>query len=105
GCNTADLVNNTLLPLGGGTVTPADCLNVQTPDDFCALVNDTTTTSPWTFLDKSKSSSFLPGEFYEGGLNLTALEDKFPGLAGECFASFFSETRSSQSPDATLKDF
>ena len=105
GCNTSDLVNNTLLPLGGGTVTPADCLTVATPDDFCALVNDTTTTSPWAFLDKSKSTSFLPGEFYEGGLNLTALQNRFPGLAGECFASFFSETRSSASPDATLKDF
>jgi len=104
GCNTADLVNNTLLPLGGGDVTPADCPS-QSGDDFCAVVNSTTQSAPWTFKDKSNSTSFLPGEFYEGGLNVTALNDKFPGLSSECFASFFSETRSSASPDATLKDF
>jgi hypothetical protein len=116
GCNPAtDLVNDTLLPLGGGTATPADCPSVGPGDGFCAVVNsdptpgtnpaDDNTTSPWTFTDKSKNTAFAPGEFYEGGLNLTALALKFPGLAGECFASFSAETRSSQSPDATLKDF
>src|SRR5438093_12982074 len=34
-------------------------------------------------------------------MNLSA----FPGLAGECFGSFISETRSSQSVSAVLKDF
>ena len=40
------------------------------------------------------------GEFYEGGINLSQL-----GLGGECFSSVASETRSSTSTTATLKDF
>ena len=39
------------------------------------------------------------GEFLEEGVNLSAL-----GL-GSCFASFLAETRSSQSPTATLSDY
>src|SRR5262249_22718400 len=39
------------------------------------------------------------GEFLEEGVNLTAL-----GL-GSCFSNFLAETRSSQSPTATLSDF
>src|SRR5207302_1820809 len=39
------------------------------------------------------------GEFLEEGVDLTAL-----GLGG-CFSSFLAETRSSQSPTATLSDF
>jgi hypothetical protein len=105
GCNLTDLVDGTLLPLGGGTVTPADCPSVGAGDPFCAVVNNANTTAPWTFKDKSKNTFFAPGELYEGGVNLTALQSQFPGLAGECFASFFSETRSSQSTDAVLKDF
>ncbi|HEX6717303.1 MAG TPA: hypothetical protein VF088_09330 [Pyrinomonadaceae bacterium] len=40
------------------------------------------------------------GAFYEGGIDLSALN-----LGEECFASFLVETRSSQSVDAVLKDF
>src|SRR4029434_3560435 len=39
------------------------------------------------------------GEFVEEGVDLTAL-----GL-GTCFSTFLAETRSSQSPTATLSDF
>ena len=39
------------------------------------------------------------GEFLEEGVNLTSL-----GLGG-CFSNFIAETRSSQSPTATLSDF
>jgi hypothetical protein len=108
GCNPAtDLVDGTLLPLGGGTATPADCPSQGTVDPFCAVVNNGpgNTPSPWTFEDKSHNTSFAPGEFYEGGLNLTALQETFPGIASECFASFSSETRTSQATDAVLKDF
>ena len=57
---------------------------------------------PWAddFTDKSGNNSYLQGEFYEAGINLSTL-----GLAGECFSSFVSETRSSTSTTATLKDF
>src|SRR4029077_3801662 len=54
---------------------------------------------PWSFTDKSHNSGPAPGEFLEEGVNLTAL-----GLGG-CFSNFMAETRSSQSPTATLSDF
>src|SRR5262249_18064678 len=59
-------------------------------------------TMPWSFADKSgtPNNQALNGEFYEGGVNLTAL-----GLGDLCFASVASETRSSTSTTATLKDF
>ncbi len=71
-------------------------------DDFCGIVNPgTITTAPWPFTDKSgNANSFLNGEFYEGGINLSLL-----GLGDECFSSVASETRSSTSTTATLKDF
>ena len=69
----------------------------------CGIVNPTNgTTSPWPFTDKSGNHTFLNGEFYEGGVNLS---DPSINLGGECFAAFASETRSSTSPTATLKDF
>jgi hypothetical protein len=66
-----------------------------------AAVNSTDQTSPWDFQDKfGDANIFAHGELYEGGVNLTAL------LGGDiCFSSFLSETRSSQSLDAQLKDF
>jgi hypothetical protein len=79
----------------------AKCTSALPGDDpFCGIVNPTTTTSPWPFTDKSNSTSFLQGEFYEGGINLSLL-----GLADECFSSVAAETRSSTSTTATLKDF
>jgi hypothetical protein len=85
-----------------------------TSDDFCGIVNPNTIILPWDFTDKSGTTlpddpndpdtdpepAALNGEFFEGGINLTAL-----GLAGECFATFAVETRSSTSTTATLKDF
>jgi hypothetical protein len=78
----------------------ANCASSTPGDKFCGIVNPSTKTSPWSFTDKSGSNSFLNGEFYEGGINLSQL-----GLGGECFASVASETRSSTSTTATLKDF
>jgi hypothetical protein len=92
--------NGSLQSLGGGT--NREC-GVASPDNFCGVVNPTNgTTSPWPFTDKSGNSTFLNGEFFEGGLNLGQLSAT---IANECFASFLSETRSSTSPSATLKDF
>jgi hypothetical protein len=73
-------------------------------DAFCGIVNPGPglTTTPWTtdYTDKSGNHNYLNGEFYEGGVNLSAL-----GLGGECFSTVGSETRSSTSTTATLKDF
>src|SRR6266545_781518 len=85
-----------------GTSTAATCASAAANDQFCGIVNPTTITMPWSFTDKSgtPNNGALNGEFYEGGVNLTAL-----GLAGTCFASVAAETRSSTSTTAVLKDF
>jgi hypothetical protein len=81
----------------------ANCLPTTHTGDICGVVNPTngTATGGWNFTDKSGNSTYLQGEFYEGGINLAA----FSQFSGECFASFAAETRSSRSPTATLKDF
>ena len=92
--------NGTLNFLAGGTA--AKC-GGSSPDAFCGIVNPTDgTTVPWAFTDKSGNTTYLNGEFYEGGVNLS---DPSINLGGECFASVASETRASTSPTATLKDF
>ena len=92
------------------TSTAANCKTPPGPTDdrFCGIVNPASgpgitngiTPSPWSFRDKSGNTGFANGEFYEGGVNLSAL-----GLADECFSSALAETRSSTSTTATLKDF
>lgn len=81
----------------------AKCSSAAPNDAFCGIVNPTNgTTAPWAFLDKSGNSTYLNGELYEGGINLSLL----PGnVASECFATVGAETRSSTSTTATLKDF
>jgi hypothetical protein len=80
----------------------AKCTTAGANDAFCGLVNSGTITMPWTFADKSgtPANGALNGEFYEGGVNLSQLN-----LGNECFSSVASETRSSTSTTATLKDF
>src|SRR5437867_7602726 len=64
-----------------------------------AIVNGGPISVPWSYTNKSGSNQPASGEFLEEGVDLTAL-----GLQG-CFSSFLAETRSSQSPTATLSDF
>ena len=68
------------------------------PNTF-AIVNGGPIPTPWAFLNKSGETQPAHGEFLEEGVDLTAL-----GLQG-CFSAFLAETRSSQSPTATLSDF
>ena len=86
------------------TTNKADCstLTATDPDTACAIVNNAQddNTVPWPFTDKDGNHTYLPGEFFEGGIDLTAL-----GLADSCFATALAETRSSTSTTATLKDF
>jgi len=84
------------------TSTAANCATSAANAAFCGIVNPANgTTAPWSFTDKSGNTSFQAGEFYEGGINLSA----FPALANECFASTLAESRSSTSTSATLKSF
>jgi hypothetical protein len=79
----------------------ANCATAAAGDAACGLVNAADgTVAPWSFTDKSGKSTYLQGELYEGGIDLTNL-----GLGGTCFASVASETRSSTSTTAVLKDF
>jgi uncharacterized repeat protein (TIGR01451 family) len=64
-----------------------------------AVVNSAAVSVPWSYTNKAGQSQPQAGEFLEEGVDLTAL-----GLSG-CFDSFTAETRSSQSPTATLSDF
>ena len=80
----------------------ANCASAAAGDDFCGIVNAGTITMPWSFQDKSltPNNQALNGEFFEGGINLTAL-----GLGDRCFSTVASESRASTSTNATLKDF
>jgi uncharacterized repeat protein (TIGR01451 family) len=97
--NTAcDIGNNVTLVAAG-----AEC-DVSDPDgafDVCAIVNADVETAPWAFENKDGDTDFGPGQFFEGGINLSQL---FGGDA-PCFSTFLAETRSSQEVEAQLKDF
>jgi hypothetical protein len=97
---TLDCADGNLRTLG--TNATAKCTAAAPHDAFCGLVNPATTTMPWSFTDKSGTAGngALNGEFYEGGINLSAFN-----LGGECFSSVAAETRSSTSTTAVLKDF
>ncbi len=62
--------------------------------DGCAIVNTGTISTSW-------AGSLTAPFFFEGGLNLTALF----GQTVPCFSTFLTNTRTSQSPSADLKDF
>jgi len=83
------------------TSAAANCATSQAGDTFCGIVNPGTITMPWSFTDKSNTPNkgALQGELYEAGINLSKLN-----LSGECFATVESETRSSTSTTAVLKD-
>jgi hypothetical protein len=87
-----------------------DCRSANTPvgDPACAAANTTangvggTIATPWptsNFKD-GVDHKLRTGEFFEGGVDLTA-----KGLGGRCFNTFLGDTRSSQSLTATLFDF
>jgi uncharacterized repeat protein (TIGR01451 family) len=68
------------------------------PNTF-AIVNSAPINVPWLYTNKQGQIQPQAGEFLEEGVDLTAL-----GIQG-CFSTFMAETRSSQSPTATLSDF
>lgn len=79
----------------------ANCGTAGATAAFCGIVNATDgTVAPWSYQDKKGNSTYLQGEFYEGGVNLSAL-----GIGDECFSSIAAESRASTSPTSVLKDF
>lgn len=87
-----------------------DCESTNPNDEACATVNrppDGTTgngtiTTPWPTSNKSDGpgNSLRTGEFFEGGLNLSA-----NNLADRCFNTFLADTRASSSTTSDLEDF
>ena len=74
----------------------------------CAIANEGSVNPPWTSTTQAKTTlngGLAPEEFYEGGIDITALL-KFEGSSTTpCFASTITDTRSSTSPTATIFDF
>ena len=104
---TASIIRIPLLrgrkPAAAETSDDANCATVsRSGDAFCGIVNPARI-SDAVVVHGTRAAPVHPpcnGEFYEGGINLRTL-----GLGGECFSSVVSETRSSTSTTATLKDF
>jgi len=109
--------NGTLVAVPQGHGTDCRLGTVGAGDGSCAasntdgsdpnlpnIVNGTggTITAPWLTAAKTLGvgHSLPTGQFFEGGLNLTAT-----GLGGHCFNVFIGDTRSSQSTTATIFDF
>lgn len=83
--------------------TGVDCATSPGGDLVCGRVNSSNQPSPWPFQSTGPHdppNTFLPGEFFEAGLDLTAL---LPNVA--CLSSFLAETRSAQQLTAQLEDF
>jgi len=98
---------------------PAPCDPLFDNNTLCGLVNNafvqtvvtkggksttvltpsTVSTGGWSFSDKVGATAFRTGEFLEIGIDLNSVFTSLP-----CFSTFFSETRSSTSPSASLSD-
>lgn len=63
-------------------------------DRVCGGTNNTNISIPW-------AGTVQPGQFFEGGVNITRL---LPG-SDSCFASFMATSRSSSEPNASIKNF
>lgn len=88
----------------------------STNDAACAITNtpsNNPTTGdinpPWNHPVKTAGTdgvSLASQEFYEGGVDVTQLQiDANNGSADPCITTFLADTRSSQSPTATLFDY
>jgi hypothetical protein len=80
-----------------------DCRDGAHPlnDPICAVANEGTISTPWLTVNKTTVNHSLDhGEFFEGGINLTQT-----GFGDKCFNTFVGDTRSSQSPTATIFDY
>jgi len=92
-----------LVALNSGNAIGGICPGVAA-DLACAITNETwNVVTPWP--PHSTSGTALgPQQFFEGGIDVTKVLAKFGGTS-ECFSRFLTDTRSSQSPTATLFDY
>ena len=63
-------------------------------DRVCGATNNTSLNIPW-------AGTVQPGQFFEGGINITQL---LPG-SDSCFSAFMATSRSSAEPNASIKNF
>lgn len=97
-CPTSGSGAGSLAPLNGGDAIGSIC-GTGTVDEACAITNESWNVStPWT---PGSTTALGPQQFFEGGIDLTEV---FGGTA-PCFSRFLTDTRSSQSPTATLFDY
>src|SRR5439155_1343722 len=94
-------------PVLAGNLTTGECGVGPNAGNFdaCAITNTAASNAPasWGYVPKSGTPGvFPPQSFFEGGVNLNKI---FGAGNVPCFSSFLSETRSSSSITATLKDF
>ena len=101
--NSGSVTINAYRWVGPGGSTGALQLLTPDPTNLFGIVNTSNTPSGgWPFTDKSgttPANTFAPGEFAEGGIDLTDL-----GLPNS-LSSFVVETRASTSLNASLSDF
>lgn len=96
-CDATGFLNLTPVASSGDCRDPQHGLG----DSICAVANTGTITTPWQTVNKTSVSHSLDhGEFFEGGINLTQT-----GFGDKCFNTFVGDTRSSQSPTATIFDY
>src|SRR3954447_13923624 len=88
---------------GGGLVKVTSGQTCTPGDTACAYVNSSTIPVSWFYADKAgdATSTVATSAFFEGGIDLDSL---FSGSKIPCFSNFLAETRSSQAPNAQLKD-
>jgi hypothetical protein len=92
-----------LVALNGGASIGSVC-NSGGVDTACAISNETwNVVTPWP-PHNTLGTALGPQQFFEGGIDVTAIEALFGGTS-ECFSRFLTDTRSSQSPTATLFDY
>jgi hypothetical protein len=90
------------------------CTTSPPGDSACAITNDAANqpsageiNPPWNHPAKTPGSggSLAAEEFYEGGVDVTQLENNAGNTGDPCITTFVADTRSSQSPTATLFDY
>lgn len=102
------------LPIGsGGDCKTASSTGTHPVDSICATTNsgpdafNGNITTKWLTADATLGvgHTVVPPDFFEGGIDITKEFQSAGGTVPSCFNTFLGDTRSSQSPTATLFDY